>query len=74
MRLNRVILSAVLAVAGATIVAAAEGTNMLHTVYAAKSAWLGLTTDEPMKIQIYEVIFRLYWLLSSDLFFITKKL
>ena len=60
MRLNRVMLSAVLAIACASIVAAAGGANMTHTVYAAESAWLGLTTDEPIKIQLYEVLFTLY--------------
>ena len=43
------ILSAVLALA------ASEDANLTYTVYAAESAWLGLTTDERIKIPIYKV-------------------
>ena len=49
MRLTLVILSAVVALA------ASEDANLTYTVYAAESAWLGLTTDERIKIPIYKV-------------------
>ena len=49
MRLTLVILSVVLTLA------ASEDTNLTYTVYAAESAWLGLTTDERIKIPIYKV-------------------
>ena len=37
-----------------------EGANMSHNVYRAESAWLGLTTDERINIQLYEVLFSLH--------------
>ena len=49
MKLTFVILSAVVAVS------ASEDANLTYTVYAAESAWLGLTTDERIKIPIYKV-------------------
>ena len=61
MRLTGVILSAVLA-ASCPYLVAAEDANLTYTVYAAESAWLGLTTDDRMKIQLYQVPFRFYQL------------
>ena len=49
MRLTLVILSAFVTLA------ASEDANLTYTVYAAESAWLGLTTDERIKIPIYKV-------------------
>ena len=49
MKLTLMILSAVVALS------ASEDANLTYTVYAAESAWLGLTTDERIKIPIYKV-------------------
>ena len=55
MKFATVILSAVLAAAFPPA-AKSEDANLTYTVYAAESAWLGLTTDERIKIPLYKVI------------------
>ena len=54
MRLTLVVLSAILAAAFPTA-ASGEDANLTYTVYAAESAWLGLTTDERIRIPLYKV-------------------
>ena len=54
MKLTTVILSAFLTAAFPPA-ASEDAANLTYTVYAAESAWLGLTTDERIKIPIYKV-------------------
>ena len=54
MKFATVILSAILA--SSAVASDDSAANLTYTVYAAESAWLGLTTDERIKIPIYNVI------------------
>ena len=54
MKVTAVILSAFLTAAFPPA-ASEDAANLTYTVYAAESAWLGLTTDERIKIPLYKV-------------------
>jgi len=55
MQLTTVILSAILLAALPAAASEDDAANLTYTVYAAESAWLGLTTDERIKIPLYKL-------------------